>query len=205
MSKSQASAFDRFLTPESMITPGAAGGATMLIANTLAHNFGVDVSITGLGLSFLFGLLAVATVREWWLRGVYYVLNSLIIFCVAFGSGNLAAPSSSASPKSASLDLVSPAYAEENPAGQLQTLRENYKQLDSQYNTEVNKLAALQREAAPQSEIHKQNQVIADLQQKKSENLDAQAKLIAQLADTKPREPAAKPSSGFFQQWHRPF
>ena len=37
---------DKFLSPEAMLTPGAAGGITMLIANALANNFGFTPSYT---------------------------------------------------------------------------------------------------------------------------------------------------------------
>jgi hypothetical protein len=49
--------------------------------------------------------------RQWWTRIIYYVINSLIIFCVAFGAGNLAATSKLDNVKS--VDLVFPsAYAQ---------------------------------------------------------------------------------------------
>src|SRR5256885_5804290 len=71
-----------------MLTPGIAGGVTMLIANALWVAFSLPPRWTALALSFLLGLLVfVATPRApLWQRAVYYLLNSLIIFSVSIGS-----------------------------------------------------------------------------------------------------------------------
>src|SRR5437868_14877632 len=71
-----------------MLTPGIAGGVTMLIANALWVAFSLPPRWTALVLSFLLGLLVfVATPRApVWQRAVYYLLNSLIIFSVSIGT-----------------------------------------------------------------------------------------------------------------------
>jgi len=70
-----------------MLTPGIAGGITMLIANALWVAFSLPPRWTSLVLSFLLGLLAfVATKIPLWQRAVYYLLNSLIIFSVSIGT-----------------------------------------------------------------------------------------------------------------------
>src|SRR2546422_1640859 len=71
-----------------MLTPGIAGGVTMLIANALWVAFSLPPRWTSLALSFLLGLLVfVATTRvPVWQRAVYYLLNSLIIFSVSIGT-----------------------------------------------------------------------------------------------------------------------
>ena len=82
-----------FLNPEAMLAPGVAGSIVMLLTNTLALNLEFDEhtrKYTGLVLSFAVGLLVLAAARELWKRAIYYVLNSLIIFSVAFGTANLA-------------------------------------------------------------------------------------------------------------------
>jgi len=78
-----------FLNPASMLTPGFAGAVAMMISNTLVHAFGLPPAWSALVLSFLLGSIVwVASVSL--LRGtVYYVLNSLIIFSVAFGTNTL--------------------------------------------------------------------------------------------------------------------
>ncbi|MDR3525597.1 MAG: hypothetical protein P4L66_16015 [Acetobacteraceae bacterium] len=215
-------ALDKFLTPEAMLTPGAAGGITMLIANTLAKNFGLPPSYIGLALSFLFGLLVMASARKWWIQGIYYVLNSLIIFCVAFGSGNLVAAKGERGHDGTSLSLVAPAYADEPVPSPLQTLRDDYAKLDAEYNKEVDALAALQKNGALQSEIDRQNAVIQDLQQKKAANLSLQATALQQLlnadhdithgpgpnnaiAKTVPNQGILGGPNSFFRQWVSPF
>ena len=81
-----------FLNPESMLTPGVACALVMMIANALAVNF--DFSdhgrkYAGLILSFVVGILVLSAARDFWTRWIFYILNSLIIFTVAFGSANL--------------------------------------------------------------------------------------------------------------------
>jgi hypothetical protein len=82
-----------FLNQKSMLTPGMAGGFSMAIANTVAGQFDLDEpwpAAVALALACLFGLLAVAAEpAAAWLRVVYFVLNSLVIFTVAVGSNTL--------------------------------------------------------------------------------------------------------------------
>lgn len=108
-----------FLNPASMLTPGFAGAVAMMISNTLVHAFGLPPAWSALVLSFLLGSIVwVASVSL--LRGaVYYVLNSLIIFSVAFGTNTLGL---GASVTVASLDIVSTAHAAELPISDLQKL-----------------------------------------------------------------------------------
>ena len=79
--------FDDFLKPESMVTPGIAGGITMMISNTLWFQFALPQRWTGLVVSFALGMLVfIAGQLSVWQRCVYYVINSLIIFSMAAGS-----------------------------------------------------------------------------------------------------------------------
>lgn len=81
-----------FLNPKSMLTPGVCGGITMLITNTLVAQFGAPANYTGLIIScVLGGIVFASTAAVWWLRGIYWVLNSLIIFSIALGSNQIGA------------------------------------------------------------------------------------------------------------------
>lgn len=79
---------DEFLQPKAMLTPGIAGGVTMVIANALWVAFSLPPKWTSLVLSFLLGLLVFAAKGSapGWQRGIYYLLNSLIIFSVSIGT-----------------------------------------------------------------------------------------------------------------------
>ena len=79
---------DEFLQPKAMLTPGIAGGITMLIANALWVAFSLPPRWTSLVLSFVLGLLVFAAKGgvPAWQRAVYYLLNSLIIFAVSIGT-----------------------------------------------------------------------------------------------------------------------
>lgn len=81
---------DQFVNPQSMITPGIAGTATMVLTNTLCQQFaGLPANWTALGMSFLFGTVVFAATSSLLLRGVYYLINSLFIFVMAHGSNTL--------------------------------------------------------------------------------------------------------------------
>jgi hypothetical protein len=86
---------DKFLSPESMLTPGLAGGMTMGITNALAFQFGLDApqpALIALVLSFLFGLCVFVSAKSNIRRGVkalFWIINSLVIFTVAAGSNSI--------------------------------------------------------------------------------------------------------------------
>jgi hypothetical protein len=88
--KKATGALKEFLNPHSMLTPGLCGGITLLITNTLAAQFAAPPNYTGLGISCLFGLIVfAATSTVLWLRLVFWVLNSLIIFSIALGTNQI--------------------------------------------------------------------------------------------------------------------
>src|SRR5437899_12112645 len=72
-----------------MLTPGIAGGVTMLIANALWVAFSLPPRWTSLVLSLLLGVLvfvAMTSSVPLWQRAVYYLVTSLIIFAVSIGT-----------------------------------------------------------------------------------------------------------------------
>lgn len=82
---------DKFLQPQSMTTPGVLGAIAMAGTNALGAAFGVPsgswgYSTISLVLSFLFGLTALVKSTSFMEKVGYYSVNSMIIFCVAFGS-----------------------------------------------------------------------------------------------------------------------
>ncbi len=104
--------FQDFLNPRSMLTPGFAGGLTVLINNALAGAFGLPGNYLGysaLAVSALFATLVLASGVPLVQRIVFYVLNTLIIFCVAMGSNTTARELRN--PNATALMLVARAYA----------------------------------------------------------------------------------------------
>jgi hypothetical protein len=87
--RSRSDPFGQFLNPEAMLTPGLLGALVMMIANGLALNFSISRAYTGLILSFIFGLLVLVVDRRLWIKLIYWIINSLIIFCVAFGASGV--------------------------------------------------------------------------------------------------------------------
>lgn len=80
-----------FFNPKSMSTPGAAGALIVVITNTLANTFPeVEARYVALSLSFMFGAVVfTAAAMRIWERGIYWVINSLIIFSMSFGANNM--------------------------------------------------------------------------------------------------------------------
>ncbi len=99
-----------FLNPNSMLTPGMAGGLTTSITVPLALSFGLKVPWVTLSVSALFALLIVLAIKERLSdlhRLVYFVLNTLIIFSISLGTAfNL-----DRMPKPSEMDLQSQAKA----------------------------------------------------------------------------------------------
>lgn len=82
-----------FLNPKSMSTPGAAGALMMLLANAICANFPeLAFRYVSISLSFLIGSIVFASANlKMWERGVYWLVNSLIIFSMGVGASNIAA------------------------------------------------------------------------------------------------------------------
>ena len=127
---------DKFLTPEAMVTPGVAGSLSMMIGNALHFNFKAPNGWAVLTLSFTFGLLVLANNEPMLKRGVLYVVNSLVIFCVAAGTITLGANGSGQKIASAFM-LIQPAYAQ--PAVDLQA---EYTKLSAEHDAVWAKITA---------------------------------------------------------------
>lgn len=79
-----------FLNPNSMLTPGLAGGMTVSISMPIAISFDISVKWLALVVSFLIGVLIVYAIKErmsFLQRMGYCILNSLVIFSTALGAG----------------------------------------------------------------------------------------------------------------------
>ena len=79
-----------FLNPTSMLTPGIAGGMAVSISLPLAMNFDISLKWLILVISFLLAFLIVGSFEEKIrvsMKGLYVVLNALIIFSVSIGAG----------------------------------------------------------------------------------------------------------------------
>lgn len=88
---------DEFLNPKSMVTPGIAGGITMLIANSVATQFEIPQKYIALAISALFSILVIKNSKLPRVEGaVYFILNSLLIFSVAVGTNSLGSATANA-------------------------------------------------------------------------------------------------------------
>ena len=79
-----------FLNPKSMMTPGVAGGLTVTISLPIAVQFGLSFKWIALSVSLLLSFIVVLPfedVKSKILKGLYIILNALIIFSVSMGAG----------------------------------------------------------------------------------------------------------------------
>jgi len=78
-----------FLEPNSMLTPGIAGGLTVTITTALYNGFGLGFNWTALIVSCILAFLIISSIDKQVkisLKTVYFVLNTLIIFSVTQGA-----------------------------------------------------------------------------------------------------------------------
>ncbi len=81
-----------FVNSRSMLTPGLAGGLVMFLANSLIAAFSMEayLSFFVLGLSFIVGIVAFMDNKiKIIYRFALYIINSLIIFSMAFGTNSI--------------------------------------------------------------------------------------------------------------------
>ena len=73
---------NEFLNPKSMSTPGVAGALMMLLTNSFCNYFPeFQFRYVAIALSFLIGAVVFsATNLKIWERGIYWLVNSLIVF-----------------------------------------------------------------------------------------------------------------------------
>ena len=86
-------AIQDFIHPKEMLSPGVIGLITMIVTNALGSAFDLPHSWTALVISALFGLLVgIPELVPLLHKGLYFVLNSLIIFSMAIGANVIAVP-----------------------------------------------------------------------------------------------------------------
>jgi hypothetical protein len=159
---------NEFLNPKCMLTPGVAGSLMMFLVNGIGVQFPeLPIRYLALFLSFLIGSIVwFSDVRgraPMAQKGIYWVLNSLVIFVVGFGTANLAADASSGPPPATphALQLLSPrsAYAEPTTTAtrtaasptqaQVQTLTDKLARERAENERLKRELEAAQRNPAP--------------------------------------------------------
>lgn len=108
-----------FLNPKSMLTPGIAGTTMMFIVNGVCAAFPeISPRYLAIFLSFMLASCVLKTVgMSIMQRGFYWVMNSLVIFVVGFGTTNIGRKIETGSPtKASSVVFVRSAYAGESDA-----------------------------------------------------------------------------------------
>ncbi len=117
---------DEFINPKSMLTPGVAGSLMMFLVNGITFQFPeVPARYLALLLSFFIGAVVWFAKTKGkspiFQKMVYWVLNSLVIFVVGFGTANLAVDASADHSKTGAPhvrfmpQIVSTAYAQTDP------------------------------------------------------------------------------------------
>jgi hypothetical protein len=120
---------------------------TMMITNALGVSFAAPRALTALILSFVFGLLVLVANKTLMVKGIFYVLNSLVIFCVANGANGIGA-----SQQRVTLNLVTPALAEARSTS-VDELQATYKKLSEEYEALSKKIAESKTAATSKDEL----------------------------------------------------
>jgi len=95
-----------FINPKSMLTPGVAGSLMMFLVNGISFQFPeIPTRYLALFLSFLIGAIVwfseIKGKSPGAQKAVYWILNSLVIFVVGFGTAHLAADATVGASKTA--------------------------------------------------------------------------------------------------------
>lgn len=93
-----------FLNPKSMLTPGVAGSLMMFLVNGIAFQFPeIPPRYLALVLSFIIGSIiwfSESSRTSVFQKSIFWILNSLVILVVGFGTSNLAANATTRNPVS---------------------------------------------------------------------------------------------------------
>lgn len=171
-----------FLNPNSMITPGVAGSITMMIANTLWVNFGLEPKYTALMLCLLLGLVVLAELKvPLWQKPVYYILNVLIIYSVSAGTNVVGMTANSSNLASQTTQIT-----EEAVAVSLQ--------LPSIHNFFINSAMAKQLSTQKSKSASNQDTI-------KSASIKLTTTTETAKSKLKPSEKSKRKGRKFFQSW----
>jgi hypothetical protein len=179
------SALDEFLTPEAMLTPGVAGALTMMITNALGTNFQTPRAWTALLLSFGFGLLVLVSDKRLLMKALFYVLNSLVIFCVANGANGVGVA------QRASATIFNSAFAQPanittspNETATSEQLLATYRNLTTDYNGLTQKIEAAKNNSTSKDEVIG----LIDQRDKINEQRQSIFALLLKRADLSPQQ-----------------
>lgn len=194
---------NEFLNPKSMSTPGAAGALMMLIANAFCSNFPeCQFRYVALILSFVFGAIVFgATTMKVWERGIYWIVNSMIIFSMGVGASNIGAnieakQASNARPASV-VSAVMTAFAD---AAFAQEVKPPVPTASNQQN----KATAATEANQPVSKSKADFQIMVNELEAKIRELKAANKSLQEKAPTMEKTQAqavGKTQGGFFNRW----
>jgi hypothetical protein len=190
---------EEFLNPKSMITPGVAGGVMMFLVNGLTSAFPeMPPRYLALALAFVIGAFVVmrATGIKRLERALYWVVTSLVIFVVGYGTNHLGqaaleAATGGAGPVSLSSFLPSAQAQDQVPR--------------KPPKPPVHPVPA----KASADEVLRLQQQVAELEARRRvlEEANAQLNLAGAqqppppAAAEKPPQPPPKPTASFFKKW----
>jgi hypothetical protein len=184
-----------FINPKSMMTPGIAGSTMMFIVNGIVFAFPeIQPRIIALILSFLIGSIVFASRSDLstaiWTKSVYWVVNSLIIFVVGFGTAHFAASNTNAAQNQIESSLIFPslissAYAQDNKEESATSQQSSTKQSELKAQLELER----KRNAELTEQLSKQRT------DDKTSEKNASKAVVKSNSDRKQQE------SLFFKQW----
>lgn len=196
-----------FINPKSMMTPGIAGATMMFIVNGIVFAFPeLQPRIIALLLSFIIGSIVFASQNTpspaLWTKGVYWVVNSLIIFVVGFGTTHLAANNTAQAQKNAEGGSLFPSFITSALA-----------QSSNVVSTSTQKSADKLMQSTAKLNEHKRIDLLKQLEIERKKNAELTEQLSTLHTDQRNAEDALKATaqvkseyklkqeSQFFKQW----
>jgi hypothetical protein len=190
---------EEFLNPKSMITPGVAGGVMMFLVNGLTSAFPeMPPRYLALALAFVIGAFVVlrATGIKRLERALYWVVTSLVIFVVGYGTNHLGRAALEAAADGAgpvSLTTFLPSALAQDPVPK--------KPPKPPAHPAPAKAGA--------DEVRRLQQQVAELEAKRKALEEANAQLtlagaqqpLPPVAAEKPPPPPPRPAASFFKRW----
>jgi hypothetical protein len=190
---------EEFLNPKSMITPGIAGGVMMFLVNGVTGAFPeMPPRYLALALAFVIGAFVVmrATGIKRLERALYWVVTSLVIFVVGFGTNHLGQAAMEAATGGA------------GPVS-LSTFLSSAQAQDPVPKKPPKPPAHPAPAKAGADEVRRLQQQVAELEAKRKALEEANAQLTlagaqqpqAPAAAEKAPQPPPKPTASFFKKW----
>jgi hypothetical protein len=192
-----------FLNPKSMMTPGAAGALVMFLSNAVCFQFPeLSPRWAGLILSLLMGSIVVTAAKLKPVQAAGFgLINSLIIFAVAFGSAGVASKATNPATNAVAAvfdHLIAPADAQSAFSSSSQAQSTTATRIA---NLQAQLSAALGRIQTQQAQLATAQRALATEGPQSRTAADTVRAVEAQQGPPTPMKASVAAQNRFFKEW----